>query len=182
MNRLLNVYLSIACLSGLLLVSCDTHQEDLNNIHFNSLDLKLVTLDENWGEKRVFAEGENIALGLKAINRSSEEVLFSNYYDLCSLSGFEDFMLVYKWETVFARKKRLVPVGRPFEMPIYCIAINLPVKIPAQSEVLLSAAWWDDNPSNSPLTKGSYYSSFSYEMRIDNFHKTFDMKVNFRVE
>ena len=158
----------------LLFMSCGDNDLDPA---IKGLELNLMVLDKDGNQSFQFGPEADITLALKAINHSNDTLELSDYYNFCDLANDnEEFFLVYK-ET---QLNDLIPIGRPFETPVSCIKINLPIFIPLppQSELYIAMARWLDNPNNSPLKQGTYFSAF----KIKWGSKTFAPEVRFTIK
>lgn len=141
---------------------------------FRDLDLELVTVDINWVKKNTFDRNENIVFAVQATNNSDEIVELGSSWDFCQLPNTnQEYLMVYQRKSLLK-----IPIGRPFETPVNCIAINLPIRLSPNSQDFIAGARWLDNPQNTPLEAGTYYSSFS--IVIGN--KSFNSECSFVVE
>ena len=143
-----------------------------------ALDFKLVAVDGDGREKRVFEEGERIGLSVKAFNHSREELELSPLLS-CWVYQFDQLMVVYRCSDLDLNQ--LNPIGRAFLHPINCLDINLPVSFPARGEETVTTRFWDEDPENEPLLPGTYCSFVKDEGIINRIPVTVDMEVSFEV-
>ena len=89
---------------------CD---EDEASVLADSLEVKLVTLDENGEERAVFDAGTDVYFALKLLNSTNNEVKAGGYFDYCKIYQIDEFLLVYKWaRNNENEKENWVPLGR----------------------------------------------------------------------
>lgn len=139
-----------------------------------NLQLDIIILDRHGNEKYNFDSEADITLVLRATNNLKDTLELGKYYSFCHLPNIiEDFFMVYK-ATQF---NELIPIGRPFDFPVYCIDMYSPVFVPPNSEISVYKARWLDNPNNSPLESGRYFSAFT----INIAGKTFYPEVSFTI-
>ena len=140
-----------------------------------NLNLILMVLDNNGNERHSFDSEEDITQALKAINTTEDTLELGAFYDFCPLpNANKDFFLIYE----ITKSNELIAIGRPFQLPIHCIDLYSPVFIPPYGEMYISKARWLDNPGNSSLKHGNYYSSFEIEIEV----KIFNPEVRFTIQ
>jgi hypothetical protein len=161
---------------GASAIGCD---EDEASVLADSLEVRLVTLDENGEERTVFKEGANVVFALKLINNSKQDIQWSNF---CQLLQLDVFYLIYKWREDDEGKQELKLVGKPYPTPVNCPDINLPSKIPAGMNDYSVKIPWDNNQDNLPLTPGKYFTSLQYTFETESGSKEIDLKAEFEVQ
>ena len=140
------------------------------------LKLELVILD-GWSgsEKDTFNLEDDITLALKATNHSNDSITLGYYHELSEImDNNEEFFFVYER----IPSGQLLPIGRPYQLPLHWLMVLQPIYILPESEKFLTMARWLNNPDNSRLKAGTYYSRFQIE--LDN--KEFKSEVTFIIE
>jgi hypothetical protein len=166
---------AVALASLLIFSSCT---DDLGPKY--GLEVKLIALDENGIEGTIFEEGTNILLCIVATNNSKQEVTF-RYPSMCEYYKYDEFLKVYKWvQFDDSGEKHLVPYGKSY-YPHPCPDIDLYITIPPGEKRCLLGGSWNQDPSNSLLTNGRYYSSFSIDLPIECFSRKNKLEVEFEI-
>ncbi|MEQ9221278.1 MAG: hypothetical protein RLO17_24705 [Cyclobacteriaceae bacterium] len=138
------------------------------------LIVEMVVVDHT-GEETTELSGESgeFALALKAINHTNEEIEI-NSFNACFLAqGNKEFMKIYR------KINGSIAVGRPFSDEVVCAAIALPPRpVPANEYVYLAKCNWLDNPENSVLPQGEYFTKTTVKIN----EKYFETYVKFIIK
>ncbi len=164
-------------LFSLFLLSCSN--DSLNEDQINEIDFSLILLDENQTEARVFEKGTDVTFAVKLVNNSEKDIEWY-YSDGCGLFNSEEFLRVYmkNHETNSA----YVPIGRPYQWPTYCYAINLPPQIITTKETRVVGAAWSHNPDNQPLGTGDYYVNADFSVTIEGKTRSWNLRTEFEMK
>lgn len=134
--------------------------------------IELVTMDDEMNEKAEFNRGANVVLMVKATNSSDTEIVLSDF-SACSVLNDPEFTEIY---TIINNQKFLI--GRSLQnQPYYCLAIYMPRKIPAGESIYLAGARWKNNPNNTDLPPGKYYSKYVLQLNGREFHTEVEFSV-----
>ncbi len=158
--RQIAIYLliGVSCLTSF---KCD--DTDVDPIT-KGLEIELVVLDVSGNETYEFISPEtDIRLMLKAINNTDKEIDLT-YYNYCSLVYDENFLKVYK------KDNENISIGRPYPKGVVCAAINYRTVVPPNGFYYLAGGRWLDNPENSRLTPGDYFSEYTINIKGKDFH------------
>lgn len=163
---------------ALLSSSCDDSQQVRP---IDSLGARLVAYDEDGIEKTRFEANTNIAFILSFNNNSDRAIEAGSYFDFCYYYQKDDFLLIYKLVREDNGEEKWMPYGKPYEQPVFCPTIFIPVIVPAFSERKIHGGTWNNVPNNPPLTAGKYYTSFSFNLELDGKSRQHDLKLEFEV-
>jgi hypothetical protein len=124
----------------------------------DSIRVVLVVLDASDNEVNEFVFPEtDFRLMVKAINESDSEITLENYGP-CPFFRDENFLAVFN-----AENDELV--GQPLPDAAACATLNYNLSIPAYGYTYIAGSRWLDNPDNSILPLGKYYSNSTINLK-----------------
>ncbi len=171
-TRVNNLLTITIILTTCLLLSCTNSNEESN---VNNLNLDIIMLDANGNEKNYFTAEDDIKIALKATNISDEPIELWDTFEFTRLiNENEDFFLIYK----ILQNNERIPIGKPFIVPIEYGGVNSQIIISGKSEQFICIIRWLENPNNTSLESGTYYSGFF----IDINGKMFTPEITFTVQ
>lgn len=162
----------------LLNTNCDENQQ-IRTV--DSLGARLAAYTEDGAEKTMVPANSNILFVLSFINKSDVDIKAATYYDYCSLFNIKDFLLIYKLVRLANGEARWMAYGKPYELPVYCPTIAIPVIVPAHGETKVHGSSWNRVPNNPPFTPGKYYTAFSFDLELDGQSRRHDLNLEFEV-
>jgi hypothetical protein len=178
-----NTILFLAIWVSLGLTCAVKDEGPLQTLDAYGIEFRLVTLDEEGEERTVFAEGADVRLVLKAVNHSEDEVLLDGMAgsERCRFYANDQFMFVYKQVAQTLNERQLEPIGRFYTPPINCPDINLPLRVPPKEERIISGHFWSEN-DNQSLDKGTYYSAFVDEVKVNGNDVAISIEIEFTIK
>jgi len=154
--------LGLICILLFSLFSCE--KTEVNPV-VNAIDIDLVVLDEEMQEGKVFKQGENFMLMLKATNNSDQELKLDDFRG-CAVFNDPDFSKIH-----IELNNQLYLIGRCLEdLDYICLALYLPRKMSPNESINLVGARWLNNPENANLLPGNYVSKYTLEYNGREFH------------
>ena len=148
----------------------------------DNLGARLVAYDEGGTERTKFDANTNITFGLSITNKSDQDVHAGSYFQFCHVYEQDEFLLIYKLVREDTGEENWMPYGKPYKEPIACLAINIPLIVPARGEVKVLGGAWNNVPDNLPFTAGKYYTSFLFDLELNGQSRRHDLKLEFEVE
>ena len=146
------------------------------------LGARLVAYDEGGIERTTFETDTNIKFILSFTNSSDQDIDAGNHFQFCHVYQQEEFLLIYKLVREDNGEEKWVPYGKPYQEPIACRTINLPLIVAASSEIKVLGGAWNNVPGNLPFTAGKYYTAFLFDLDLDGQSRKHDLKLEFEVE
>ena len=162
--------------------------EKENFSQLDQIDFKIVTMDKNKAEKKIFEVGEDMVLAFEAINNSEKDLelkLKSNYLSCKVFQNEKDFLYVNKKSDNYNVDSSFVPIGKPFLNPINCETINLPyyAQIFPIGKTILESAFWSSNSDNKKLEPGKYFTVFAFTLiDIEGHSTTRNLRADFEIK
>jgi len=147
----------------------------------DSLGARLVAYDEGGTERTKFEANTNISFALSFTNKSDQDIDAGSHFQFCDVYQEEEFLLIYKWVREDNGEENWMPYGKPYQEPVACPTINVPLIIPARSEAKVHGGTWNNVPDNLPFTAGKYYTAFSFDLELDGQSRKHDLKLEFEV-
>lgn len=143
-------------------------------------DFGIVIFDEAGTEGTSFRKGTDIKIGLKLITDGGSGLQWRKD-DECRLFSNKDFLLVFQSNESLDKPPALYfPLGTPYQIPMYCMTLNLPSTYINGGTVILAFPW-SSNPDNEPLVAGRYYTTAAFELIIDGEVKRWDLRADFEI-
>ena len=136
-------------------------------------------LGEDGKEATEFAPGTDIFISLTLINSSEKPFAWEYAYE-CHLFQREDFLMVYKRNKGGAVGD-WIPLGRPYQSPVYCLMMNVPPRQMPPGETGVFKFPWSANPANHPLSAVEYYVVAHVELSVEGETRTWDMIADFEM-
>lgn len=165
--------------SFVLLVASCSDSEPVSPI--NSLHPRLVAYYDGVIERTKFEENTNITFALSFTNESDRNIEIGTSFQYCDVYQREEFLLIYKWVREDNGDEKWMPYGKPYQEPVACPTINLPITVPARGETKVVGAAWNTVPENLPFSPGKYYTSFSFDLVLEGQSRRHDLKLEFEV-
>jgi hypothetical protein len=166
-------------LLALLSFNCsDSHEVQ----PINELGVRLAAYDEDGVEHTTFEANTDIRFILNIRNISANDITIGAHYDYCNVFEDEKFLLIYKLIRDHKGEEKWTPYGKPFNPPIYCLPINMPIVVPGEGEVKVLGASWNNNPDNPPLTQGRYFTAYVFTLKLEEQVRKYILKLAFEVE
>lgn len=145
-----------------------------------TLDFGIVIFDEADTEGTSFRKGTDIKIGLKLVTDGGKRLQWRKD-DECRLVSNQSFLLVFKSNESLEKPPTLYyPLGTPYQIPMYCAAIDLPPTYITGGTVIFSFPW-SGNPDNEPLVAGRYYATANFELIVDGEVKRWDLRNDFEI-
>ena len=107
-------------------------------------------------------------------NSKSETVSFEAH----EIHFTTDFLAVYKKAE---KIKNVQLVGSPY-VGYGGEQLFILIKILPESRFTVCEISWLNNPKNTPLLKGSYFTDFNFTFELNNYKKTFHIHRDFYIE
>ena len=156
-----------------------TDDRNTTDGQIQEIAFEIVILDEHQQEGTVFEPGTDINIALKLVNRSGKEFEWKYDYE-CDLVQTENFLLVYGLNEGES-KDDFMPLGSPYQWPIYCLMLNIPSRNLPPGETILIKAPWSHNPDNHPLAAGKYYVIANFALNVDRQSMTWNLRTDFEM-
>jgi len=167
-------------LAIVLLAGCENEAFSPFAPESDKIDFGIAIFDEAGTEASSFKLGTDITIALKLVSDGGKSLEWHKDAE-CVLYSNKNFLLVSKLdESPEALPSSYFSLGTPYQIPVFCSAINLPPTYFSEGAVILE--WqWSGNPDNEPLAVGRYYTTASIEVRIDGEMIRWDLKKDFEV-